>query len=307
MITDEQKQLIQSLSEQGKTAVSIAEQLGIHEKTVRRYKKTPAPLHEAESTGDYSITPEYNTTDPELSSSTQDNLKGRHFCFVVYPSEEWIKKNAPDCPYDGSSGWGTAPDDWLEQLQNTGLPFAMSPLHDKDTNPDGTPKKPHWHVIVSWSNTTTYRSARVIADTILHCPRPQLLKAVEGMYRYLTHADNPEKYQYKELPRCFNGWERPLDNAAITALKAEIRKLVYLHNCVEYGELVAVCVQLGNEYFDIVSSHTYFFDKLCSSYRHAPLVTLSRVLQEYDGEEAEEIVRLINQYSGGNENESDNI
>lgn len=308
MITDEQKQLIREMSEQGQTSAEIAEQLQIGKRTVERYKKTPAPTPQdaEESTGDTSITPDYSTESPSSSSGKQDELKGRHFCFVVYPTEKWIREHAPDCPYDGSSGWGEAPDDWQEQLQNTGLPFVVSPLHDKDTNPDGSPKKPHFHVIVSWSNTTTYRNARVIAQTILHCPLPQLLKAVEGMYRYLTHADNPEKYQYKEIPRCYNGWERPLDNAAITALKAEIRKLVYLHNCQEYGELVAVCVQLGNEYFDVVSSHTYFFDKLCSSFRHAPLLTLSRVLQEYEGEEAEEIINLLKQYSGGIEDESDN-
>lgn len=309
MITDEQKQLIREMSEQGQTVNEIAEQLGIGEKTVRRHKNAPAPtLQETEeSTGDSLNTPDYTTKDVNSSSGKQDELKGRHFCFVVYPSEKWVKEHVPDCQYDGSSGWGESPDDWIDQLQNTGLQFVVSPLHDKDTNPDGTPKKPHWHVIVSWSNTTTYRNARMIAQTILHCPLPQLLKAVEGMYRYLTHADNPEKHQYSEIPRCYNGWERPLDNAAITALKSEIRKLVYLNDCIEYGELVSICYQLGNEYFDVVSSHTYFFDKLCSSFRHNPVRTLSRVLQEYEGEEQAEIETLLQRYLGGlNEDESNN-
>lgn len=315
MITDEQKKLIREMSEQGQTANEIAEQLQVGKRTVERYKNAPAPTPQEaeESTGDCLNTPDYTTNDNDLSSGDdkkadckQDELKGRHFCFVVYPSEKWIREHVPDCEYDGSSGWGEAPDDWVEQLQNTGLPFVVSPLHDKDENPDGTKKKPHWHVIISWSNTTTYRSARVIAQTILRCPLPQLLKAVNGMYRYLTHADNPEKHQYSEIPRCYNGWERPLDSATITALKAEIRKLLYLYNCREYGELVAVCVQLGSEYFDVVSTHTYFFDKLCSSFRHAPMITLSRVLPEFDGEEAEEIISLMNSYSGGFENESNN-
>ena len=304
MITDDQIKQIQDLSAQGRTANEIAAQLGITEKTVRKYKKAPAPLESR--TGETSNTPDYSIDDGDLSSSKQDELKGRHYAFVVYPSENWIREHVPDCPYDGSSGWGEAPDDWIEQLQNTGLPFVVSPLHDKDTNPDGSPKKPHWHVIISWSNTTTYRNARVIAQTILRCPLPQLLKAVEGMYRYLTHQDNPEKHQYSEIPRCYNGWVRPLDNAAITAIMAEIRKLVYLHNCQEYGELVAVCVQLGNEYFDVVSSHTYFFDRLCASYRHAPLLTLSRVLPEYDADDQKQILELMEKYSGGIENESDN-
>lgn len=307
-VSDEQRDLIREKYLQGYNVKSIADEVGLSVKTVGKYiKNAPAPTpQEADvNTGDFSITPEYTTKDPEMSSGKQDELKGRHFAFVVYPSEKWIRENVPDCTYDGSSGWGEAPDDWIEQLQNTGLPFVISPLHDKDINPDGTMKKPHWHVIVSWSNTTTYRNARVLAQTILHSPLPQLLKAVEGMYRYLTHADNPEKYQYTdELPHSYNGWERPLDSAAVTAILADIRKRVYLDNCLEYGEIVSVCAQLGNDYFDVVSSHTYFFDKLCSSFRHSPLRTLERVMTEFDGNEAEVIQRLYNLYSGGNENES---
>lgn len=313
MITDEQKQLIRELSEQGQTSAEIAEQLQIGKRTVERYKKSPAPTPQEaeESTGDTPSTPDYTTEPPAPSSSKQDELKGRHFCFVVYPSENWIMEHVPDCLYDGREGWGEAPDDWLVQLQNTGLPFVVSPLHDKDEASDSTVqdphyKKPHWHVIVSWSNTTTYRNARVIAQTILHCPLPQLLRAVEGMYRYLTHADDPDKYQYSEKPRCYNGWERPLDNAAIDELKKEIRKLIYLNNCQEYGELVSECVRLGNEYFQVVSSNTFFFEKLCSSFRHAPILTLGRVFGEFEGEEQEKIADLIEYYGGNKADESDN-
>lgn len=34
------------------------------------------------------------------------------------------------------------PKNWREILQKTGCPIAISPLHDKDINPDGTPKNP---------------------------------------------------------------------------------------------------------------------------------------------------------------------
>lgn len=311
MITDEQKKLIREMSEQGQSATEIAEQLGINEKTVRRYKKSPAQPQEAESTEDNSITSNNTISTPDLSSADeesskkQDELKGRHFCYVVYPSETWVKSNLPQCEYDGSSGWGEAPDDWTEQLQNTGLPFVVSPIHDKDVNPDNTKKKPHWHVIISWGNTTTYRSARTIAETILRCPKPQLLKSVEGMYRYLTHADNPEKHQYTEKPKCYGGWTRPLDSSAIVEIKREIRKLLYLEDCTEYGELVAVCEQRGTEYFDVVSSHTFFFDTLCRSFRHKPIRTLSRVITEYEGEEQTEIEKLLQRYLGGKNNEGD--
>jgi plasmid replication protein len=124
------------------------------------------------------------TKEKQGNTTKQDDLKGRHFAYVVYPE--------------------SAPTDWIEQMQNTGLAFVISPLHDKDTNPDNTPKKPHYHMIVSWGNTTTYKSAKGLCD-MLNCPIPQMLRNCTGMYRYLTHKDNPEKYQYTEIPKTYNG------------------------------------------------------------------------------------------------------
>ena len=64
------------------------------------------------------------------------NIKKRNWAFVLYPE--------------------SAPADWREQLQKTGLQCAISPLHDKDMNPDNTPKKPHYHVILTYSGPTSY-------------------------------------------------------------------------------------------------------------------------------------------------------
>ena len=43
----------------------------------------------------------------------------------------------------------------------TGLQCAISPLHDKDMNPDNTPKKPHYHVILTYSGPTSYNVVKV--------------------------------------------------------------------------------------------------------------------------------------------------
>lgn len=221
-------------------------------------------------------------TNQEVSKE-DDGKKGRHFAYVVYPE--------------------SAPADWIEQLKSTGLAFVVSPLHDKDENPDGTPKKAHYHVIVSWGNTTTFRSARGLCDT-LKCPRPERLVNPTGMYRYLTHRDNPEKYQYKEMPVTYNGWQRPLDNNQITELKSEIWNLVYTRDCQEYSDLVSACMRLGPEYFEVVSNHTMFFKAVCDGYRHNPVRCLMRRYKDLEGddektEEARIIISdLIETYTG---------
>ena len=220
-----------------------------------------------------------STTNPlenQQISAEQDALKGRHFAFVVYPE--------------------SAPEDWIEQLKQTGLAFVVSPLHDKDINADNTPKKAHYHVIVSWGNSTTYRSARGLCDT-LKCPIPQMLKNCNGMYRYLTHKDNPDKYQYKEQPKCYNGWVRPLDNADVENIKKEIWKMVYTEDCQEYGELTMVCEERGAEYFEIASKHTIFFKAVCDGYRHNPVRTLMRRYKTLRDEEDREVIKsLLNSY-----------
>lgn len=216
-----------------------------------------------------------STTNPlenQQISEEQDKLKGRHFVFVVYPE--------------------SAPVDWIEQLKQTGLAFVVSPLHDKDVNPDGTPKKEHYHVIVSWGNSTTYRSARGLCDT-LKCPIPQMLKNCNGMYRYLTHKDNPEKYQYKEQPKCYNGWVRPLDSADVENIKREVWKMVYTEDCQEYGELLMVCEERGAEYFEIASKHTILFKAVCDGYRHNPVRTLMRRLKTMSDEEDREAIKSL--------------
>lgn len=247
------------------------------------------PSNGKESSKDLTL----SVNDFNMENSTtqeEDAKKGRHFWFVVYPSKEWMEENVEEILYDGNEGWGTAPDNWIEELQLTGLPFMVSPLHDKDVNPDGTFKKPHFHVIVSWSNTTTYRSARGLCD-LLKCPNPQTLKSVGGAFRYHKHLDNPEKYQYKndKWSNSHNGWTPPLNNENITQIKQEIYYLILKENIKEYSVLVREAINLGVEYFEVVSNNTLYCDKLCTSYRNNPIGSILTHLKYIKDEEEREL------------------
>ena len=74
------------------------------------------------------------------------NTKKRNWAFVLYPE--------------------SAPEDWKEQLQLAGLQCAISPLHDKDLNADGTPKKAHYHIILVYGNPTTYNNVKTLTDRL---------------------------------------------------------------------------------------------------------------------------------------------
>lgn len=249
------------------------------------------------STSDTITSTVKSSTDPTITTE-YDEQKGRHFWYVVYPTEKWVKEHDPDCGYSGSAGWGSAPDDWIEQLRQTGLSFCVSPLHDKDVNPDGAVKKPHWHVIISWSNTTTFRSARELGEKLMNSPLPKILKNPTGAYRYHQHRDNPEKYQYTDPSISYNGWERPLDSNEVTQIKREIRHIIYLEDCIEYDELLEVLEDYGPEYEDVANNNSFFCVKLLSGYREHPIRGLLRYWNKLDNDvpEKDVIRQRLEQY-----------
>lgn len=115
-----------------------------------------------------------NLTQVEKKSSTKDNRK-RNWTVVVYPE--------------------SAPENWREILDDERIEWVESPLHDKDINPDGSIKKPHWHIMLLFDGNKSYEQIKEITDKI-NAPSPKYIQSVRAMTRYLAHIDNPEKVQY---------------------------------------------------------------------------------------------------------------
>ena len=110
-------------------------------------------------------------------SEKKSNGRGRtrNFATVVYPE--------------------SAPENWQEILSDQFVPAFISPLHDKDQNPDKTPKKPHYHVLIMFEGVKTLDQAQSIFTLIggVGCEK---VNSLRGYARYLCHLDNPEKHQY---------------------------------------------------------------------------------------------------------------
>ena len=75
------------------------------------------------------------------------------------------------------------------------IEWAESPLHEFDTNPTGELKKPHWHIVLSFTGPKSYEQVVSILEP-LNCPIPQRCHALKGAVRYFAHLDNPDKFQY---------------------------------------------------------------------------------------------------------------
>lgn len=89
----------------------------------------------------------------------------------------------------------SAPADWQTILSEMCIPCFVSPLHDKDVNPGGEAKKPHYHVMLMYDSVKTAEQAREVFDQIggVGC---ETVQSIRGYARYLCHMDNPEKAQY---------------------------------------------------------------------------------------------------------------
>lgn len=174
------------------------------------------------------------------------NVKKRNWAFVLYPE--------------------SAPADWLEQLKQSGLKCAVSPLHDRDVNADGEPKKAHYHVIACYEGPTTYSNVKALTDRLSQ-PIPQPLEQVRGYYRYLTHADNPEKAQYSAADiQTINGFDIrefvELTKSEVMRLMKECQTLIRDNGLTEYGDLMDILLDGGEataDMYEVASNHTLFF------------------------------------------------
>lgn len=141
-------------------------------------KKKPSPV--GGQTAKKNIVLQQNTnvdesvTESTKKSSVKDNRK-RNWTVVVYPE--------------------SAPENWREILDDEHIEWVESPLHDKDINPDGSTKKPHWHIMLLFNGNKSYEQIKEITDKI-NAPIPKYVQSVRAMARYFAHLDNPEKVQY---------------------------------------------------------------------------------------------------------------
>lgn len=188
----------------------------------------------------------------------KENVKKRNWTFVLYPE--------------------SAPSDWLERLKLSGLMCAVSPLHDKDINPTGEKKKAHYHVLLVYSGPTTFSAVSKFTAS-LNATIPQALESVRGMYRYFSHKDNPEKYQYEESEiTTVNGFNIAdlveLTKSEVNEIKKSVLLLIRETNITEYSDLVDLLVdnEMMAEY-DVVINNTFFFNTYIGSRRNSTSFT----------------------------------
>ena len=165
----------------------------------------------------------------------KSNLRVRNFATVVYPD--------------------SAPNNWQDILVQHFVPAFISPLHDKDTNPTGEPKKPHYHVMLMFDGKKSISQVTEIFDTIngVGC---EIVNCLRGYSRYLCHLDNPEKAQYNvDDVRCLCGADYSSCIGLATDKYKAIREM--MHYCIDnsiysYSDLLLYCSEEHTDWFRVL-------------------------------------------------------
>lgn len=163
------------------------------------------------------------------------DTRARNWTFIVYPE--------------------SAPKDWRERLDELHVPWAHSPLHDKDVNPTGEVKKAHWHVLITFSGNKSYQQMLEITKMI-KAPNPQKCVSAKGLIRYFCHLDNPEKYQYQTADIVSHGVDvqglLELTRSELNQVLKEIFDFIDDNTIYSYRDLLQVVRSSGkDDWFDV--------------------------------------------------------
>lgn len=174
----------------------------------------------------------------------------RNFATVVYPD--------------------SAPADWKEKLDQLHVAAFISPLHDKDVNPNGELKKAHYHVLVMFEGPKDYDTqVKPIFDEIGAVGR-EIVNSARGYARYLCHLDNPEKAMYSPSEvLCMGGADYygvvtlPTDDLKVIT---EIKRFCRENEIYSLAEIIDIAESLHPEWYStIVMSRCYVIDKYIKS------------------------------------------
>lgn len=173
--------------------------------------------------------------------------KSKYFCCILYPDSS---------TYDF--------DKVIKSLAEEHLTFAVSPIHDKDVEEDGSPKKAHYHLLLAYSSATTLCNIRAwlklcgMPESDLHSVR--VCASGVGYFRYLTHKDNPEKAQYdaKDI-RIFNDSDELFKKFSKSALDkiddlVRIFQIVDELNTISFHSLIQYLMLNERDLFKLLTS-----------------------------------------------------
>jgi len=149
----------------------------------------------------------------------------------------------------------SAPENWQAIFSEFCVPAFCSPLHDKDKNPTGEPKKAHWHLMLMFDAVKTPEQAKELFDSVGGVGCEKVISS-RGYARYLCHLDNPEKHQYNiEDIRMFAGADYQSTIGLATDKYKAISEMIEFcedHCMYSYSTLLLYCKENRFDWFRVL-------------------------------------------------------
>lgn len=165
----------------------------------------------------------------------------------------------------------SANENWRELLKDSHVQGFISPIHDKDTNPDGQIKKPHYHVIVMYDGKKSLEQFQRLMTSV-GCANGHLeeIQSPRGYSRYLCHMDHPEKHQYNPSDViCLGGTDYFAYCQTTTDKYKIISQMIafcVINNICSYAQLLIYAKDHRQDWFRILCDNgTYVMRELVKS------------------------------------------
>lgn len=163
----------------------------------------------------------------------------------------------------------SAPDNYIEILNELHVPYVLSPWHDKDINHEtGELKKKHRHGALKFESNKSIKQVLQMLEPLKLPKHIEIVHSPKGLYDYFIHANNPDKAQY-DINDIVSGCGFDLDkfindqNPGSDFIK--IMDLIYDNEIYGFEQLVLL---LKSEYpllLVTLVNKAFFFDKLLHS------------------------------------------
>jgi hypothetical protein len=169
------------------------------------------------------------------------------------------------------------PENFRNIIDEEHIQWIESPLHDKDTLPNGELKKAHIHILLMFTGVKSYEQVKQLTDS-LNGPIPKICHDARAMVRYFTHMDSPDKAQYSKTDVVGHGGAdveemfKPSSSERYTRIKQMIA-YIKEYNIMEFQDIMDYSV--SNEFdtwFPLLCDNSaIIIDKYIKSQRHRAL------------------------------------
>lgn len=166
----------------------------------------------------------------------------------------------------------SAPNNYLQILDEIHVPFMLSPWHDKDIDlKTGKVKKAHKHGVLYFERLKSYSQVVALLEPLNGPQHIEIVHSTVGMYDYFTHAQTPSKEPYN-IDDIEYGCGFDLSGFLAAQNPAgkinEILTIIDNKDISEFKDLVKTIQEEDINLLEFLAYQTYFFTKYIDSIRY---------------------------------------